>query len=117
MDDQDPCVRTIMGRYRHLTKTRAKSRGAANRAAVNTPIQGSAADIVMAAMMRLHMDEFLQQRGYVLVFPCITGFGVGVFYVYNIHIISSSHIHTSISYLVYTYIHLKSSLYIHPSQI
>ena len=34
------------------------------RAAINTPIQGGAADVVMAAMIKLSQDKQLKQMGY-----------------------------------------------------
>lgn len=48
-------VRTLLGRYRYIPQLRAKKRWLFNkgrRLALNTPIQGSAADIVTAAMLR-----------------------------------------------------------------
>jgi DNA polymerase-1 len=59
-------VETLLGRKRYFPELLAGSRvapnvkGAAQRAAVNHPIQGSAADILKIAMIRLH-DE-LQKR-------------------------------------------------------
>ena len=60
-------VETIMGRRRYFPELRSRSaargasRQAAERAAVNMPIQGSAADIIKLAMIRLHRR--LQDRG------------------------------------------------------
>ena len=61
-------TKTMMGRYRKLThlvrnKIMAK-RQHGLRAAINTPIQGSAADIVTAAMVRLYYDNQLKNLGW-----------------------------------------------------
>lgn len=61
-------TRTMMGRYRKLTdlvrnKINAK-RQHGLRAAINTPIQGSAADIVTAAMVRIFHDTRLKDLGW-----------------------------------------------------
>lgn len=37
------------------------------RAAINTPIQGGAADVVIAAMVKLHQDEILKALDYKLL--------------------------------------------------
>ena len=60
-------VQTIMGRRRYFPELREGSRvnasvaRAAERAAINMPIQGSAADIIKLAMIRLH--DRLEQQG------------------------------------------------------
>ncbi len=47
-------VQTLVGRYRHLPFIDSpQDHGASERAAVNTPIQGGAADIIKAAMLKL----------------------------------------------------------------
>ncbi|MCK4341886.1 MAG: DNA polymerase I [Phycisphaerae bacterium] len=54
---RDGYVRTILGRRRpieHLTSRNATRRAQAERFAVNTVIQGSAADLIKIAMIRLH---------------------------------------------------------------
>lgn len=58
-----------MGRYRNLTKylNKRATRSLAQhglRAAINTPIQGGAADIVIAAMVKIHQDTILKNLGY-----------------------------------------------------
>jgi DNA polymerase-1 len=60
-------VETILGRRRYFPELRGGSRAggmvrrAAERAAINMPVQGSAADIMKLAM--LHMDRELRERG------------------------------------------------------
>eukprot|EP00347_Sterkiella_histriomuscorum_P005807 403355195 len=73
-------TQTLLGRYRNLTKhfimsstnegysfksNMMKEHGL--RAAINTPIQGGAADIVIAAMVKLHKDQMLKDLGYKLL--------------------------------------------------
>ncbi len=56
-------VRTLLGRLRRLPDLRAKSfpvRMEAERQAMNTPVQGSAADLIKRAMIDLHAE--LQKR-------------------------------------------------------
>ena len=61
-------VTTILGRRRPTTDLKASNRNvrmAAERAAVNTPVQGSAADIIKVAMLAIHRrmgQEFPGQR-------------------------------------------------------
>jgi len=57
-------VETLMGRRRYLRDINSKNavvRGQAERNAINTPIQGTAADIIKIAMIQLH-DEFEKQQ-------------------------------------------------------
>ena len=70
-------TRTLLGRERNLKKyfDEAKknykgnryTKSGALRAAINTPIQGGAADIVIAAMVKLHNDKVLRELGYSLL--------------------------------------------------
>ena len=63
-------VRTMMGRCRHLpdaSKERGAAASGALRAAINTPIQGSAADIVMLAMIKLNDSAVLRELGWKLL--------------------------------------------------
>ena len=56
-------VETLMGRRRYIRAINSKNqtqRAAAERIAINTPIQGSAADIVKTAMLRV--DRALKQQ-------------------------------------------------------
>lgn len=56
-------VKTVLGRRRYLPDINSKNatiRGAAERTAVNAPIQGTAADMIKVAMIRIH--ETIQQR-------------------------------------------------------
>jgi DNA polymerase-1 len=58
-------VVTIMGRRRYLKDINSKNavvRGMAERNAINAPIQGSAADIIKMAMIRIH--KIIQENNY-----------------------------------------------------
>ncbi|RMF81170.1 MAG: DNA polymerase I, partial [Planctomycetota bacterium] len=65
---REGCVRTILGRRRPLPEINSRNNAArsqAERLAVNTVIQGSAADLIKTAMIRLHArirDERLPLR-------------------------------------------------------
>ncbi|OQS03587.1 DNA polymerase I [Thraustotheca clavata] len=68
-------TRTLMGRYRMLPDAMStnnsfaakKAKSHAERAAINTPIQGAAADVVMQAMLNIHKNEHLRQLGFEMV--------------------------------------------------
>ena len=64
-------TRTLLGRYRQLTdlvRNRDSSKRTHGlRAAINTPIQGGAADVVNAAMVRLHYSKELKDIGWKLL--------------------------------------------------
>lgn len=61
-------VYTILGRHRDLPGfANKKLVGHMDRAAINTPIQGSAADIVICAMLKLAQDPDLNRMGYKLL--------------------------------------------------
>jgi DNA polymerase I len=60
-------TKTLMGRLRVLPGITSAKRGEAShmaRAAINTPLQGGAADIVMAAMLRIEHDALLRKLGF-----------------------------------------------------
>ena len=62
---RDGFVQTLLGRRRHIPELHASNpslRGAGERMAINMPIQGTAADIVKIAMVRL--DERLAIEGF-----------------------------------------------------
>ena len=57
-------VETIMGRRRYIRDINSANgvmRGFAERNAINAPIQGSAADMIKIAMIRIH-DEFQRKQ-------------------------------------------------------
>jgi len=61
---QSGTVRTLLGRLRRLPDLHAKNfqvRAEAERQAMNTPVQGSAADLIKKAMIELHRE--LRRRG------------------------------------------------------
>lgn len=64
----DLCVRSLSGRVRYLPDIKSKNvmqRNFAERTAINTPIQGSAADLIKAAMLRISeevMPEFPEAK-------------------------------------------------------
>ena len=63
-------TRTLMGRYRQLPGATAGNRrllGHAERASINTPIQGGAADVAMMAMNKINNNEKLQRLGWILL--------------------------------------------------
>lgn len=64
-------TRTLMGRYRQLPDaTKGGNRkllGHAERASINTPIQGGAADIAMMAMNKINGSVKLKQLGWILL--------------------------------------------------
>ena len=74
-------VSTLLGRQRQLPDAKkkgpgtGKARGHAMRAAINTPVQGSAADVATAAMISINQDERLKELGWKLLLqvckPCI----------------------------------------------
>jgi DNA polymerase-1 len=60
----DQSVRTLFGRTRPIPDINSKNanlRGFAERTAVNTPLQGTAADLIKIAMIRI--DRSLRERG------------------------------------------------------
>jgi DNA polymerase I len=61
---RDQKVKTLFGRIRPIPDINSKNatqRGFAERTAVNTPLQGTAADLIKLAMIRI--DEEMRQRG------------------------------------------------------
>ena len=63
-------TRTLMGRYRDLPEAMADNRklvGHAERASINTPIQGGAADIAMMAMNKINNSDRLKRLGWILL--------------------------------------------------
>ena len=63
-------TQTLMGRYRQLPEAQSKNRklqGHAERASINTPIQGGAADVAMMAMNKINESEKLNRLGWILL--------------------------------------------------
>jgi len=63
-------VRTLLGRTRSLPEAASRVpslRSHALRAAINTPIQGSAADVATVAMLSIARDPWLAERGWKLL--------------------------------------------------
>lgn len=63
-------TRTLMGRYRQLPGAKDGNRrllGHAERASINTPIQGGAADVAMMAMNKINNNEKLKRLGWILL--------------------------------------------------
>ncbi|CAN0901055.1 DNA polymerase I B, chloroplastic/mitochondrial [Linum grandiflorum] len=64
------CVHTLLGRARHFPSMKHMSRAQRNhieRAAINTPVQGSAADVAMCAMLEISRNERLKELGWKLL--------------------------------------------------
>ena len=73
-------VPTMLGRRRRLpdaSSSNAKSSGHAMRAAINTPIQGSAADVATACMVKIWRHPRLREMGWKLLLQVSWG-GQGV---------------------------------------
>ena len=63
-------TRTLMGRYRDLPAAQLKNKkylGGAERASINTPVQGGAADVAMMAMNKINDNEKLKNLGWILL--------------------------------------------------
>ncbi len=64
---QSGIVRTLLGRYRKLPDIDSsimRTKSHSERAAINTPLQGGAADIVIRAMVNLRRDNQLRELGW-----------------------------------------------------
>ncbi|KAK4420752.1 DNA polymerase I A, chloroplastic/mitochondrial [Sesamum alatum] len=64
------CVYTLLGRARHFPSLKNASsahRAHIERAAINTPVQGSAADVAMCAMLQISNNERLKELGWRLL--------------------------------------------------
>ncbi|KAF9624108.1 hypothetical protein IFM89_007806 [Coptis chinensis] len=64
------CVKTLLGRTRSFPSMNGASnayRGHIERAAINTPVQGSAADVAMCAMLEISRNAHLKELGWRLL--------------------------------------------------
>jgi DNA polymerase-1 len=64
---EEGCVRTLLNRVRYLPEIKASNpavRGFAERVAMNTPIQGTSADIIKVAMV--NVDRLIREKGWKL---------------------------------------------------
>ncbi|KAL2322605.1 hypothetical protein Fmac_026984 [Flemingia macrophylla] len=64
------CVHTLLGRARRFPKIDpafSYQKGHIERAAINTPVQGSAADVAMCAMLQISKNEELKKLGWKLL--------------------------------------------------
>lgn len=72
-------VNTMLGRRRPLLpaiRSQDKwTKARAERASINTPIQGSAADVASAAMLAIDKDEWLRENGWRLLLQVGQGTG------------------------------------------
>jgi DNA polymerase-1 len=60
-------TRTLLGRYRRLPDINSENKRFvrhSERAAINTPLQGGAADVVICAMLKLHRSDKLKSLGW-----------------------------------------------------
>ncbi|XP_073268823.1 DNA polymerase I A, chloroplastic/mitochondrial isoform X2 [Populus alba] len=67
---EDGRVHTLLGRARvfpSLTDASSSLRGHVERAAINTPVQGSAADVAMCAMLEISKNNRLRELGWKLL--------------------------------------------------
>jgi DNA polymerase I len=63
-------TRTLMGRYRQIPEATGSIKrliGHGERASINTPIQGGAADVAMMAMNKINGNETLRRLGWILL--------------------------------------------------
>eukprot|EP00250_Pteridium_aquilinum_P010412 c19366_g1_i1 orf=224-3553(-) len=67
---QNQCVYTLLGRPRHFPDVNSGTeflKGRIDRAAINTPVQGSAADVAMLAMLEIGRSTELKELGWKLL--------------------------------------------------
>lgn len=67
---KEGCVKTLLGRARHFPSLKNASsahRAHIERAAINTPVQGSAADVAMCAMLQISNNARLKELGWKLL--------------------------------------------------